>query len=383
MKTIIKHVTVRSAKTILDLIARIALFLIIIAPFVYSKFPDITQQHDIYLSSTGFYIPDLLTDSLYISLKLIFCSLAISGYFGLCVSLTGTFSRQYYWLPSFFVIVSTIPIFITAYYLPYILFVVFVFVLLLSIPSLGDKPYIPLGLAAVLIILSAVAISYANKIGYLDIITRARPVFMPNWIWENFGSITSYSIIVTENIMPAAGFILISLVFGVYYKKYPLNASLIITLASGALFVYAIIIYGYQAQVEDTYLLGPILTLSIGNLVLGLFTNQIQAGIKEELQHDYIKAAVARGASVWNHLRRKVLLIALNTMKSQFALLLSLTIIVEKIYNLEGIGYLAWEYATQESDFVTVAWIMGLCFVLVWVFNTLMDIGIFFLSPHN
>ena len=100
MKNNIKHVTVRSAKTILDLIARIALFLIIIAPFVYYKFPDMTQQHDIYISSTGFYIPDLLTDSLFISLKLIFCSLAISGYFGLAVSLTGTFSRHDDGMPS-------------------------------------------------------------------------------------------------------------------------------------------------------------------------------------------------------------------------------------------------------------------------------------------
>lgn len=383
MKNIIRHVSVKSTQTILDLFAGIVLFLIIIAPLVYYNFPDITQQHDIYLSSTGFYIPDLLSDSLYISLKLIFCSLAISGYFGLCVSLTGTFSRRYYWLPSLFVIISTIPIFITAYYLPYILFVVFVFVLFLSMPSLGDKPFIPLGISAVLIALSVVAISYASKIGYLDIMSRAKPVFMPDWIWGNFGSITGYSIIVTENIMPVAGIIFISLVFLVYYKKYPLNASLIITLASGALAVYAIIIYGYRTQVEDTYLLGPILTLSVGNLVLGLFINQIQAGITEELQHDYIKAAVAKGASVWNHLSRKILLIVLNTLKSQFALLLSLTIVVEKIYNLEGIGYLAWEYATQEADFVTVAWIMGLCFVLVWVFNTLMDIAIFFLSPHD
>jgi ABC-type dipeptide/oligopeptide/nickel transport system permease component len=384
MKNILRDVTLKSAKTIFDLIARVALFFVVITPFIFFKFPQINElfKSDIFFSSTGFYIPDLLAESLWISIKLIFCSLIISAYFALTISLISTFSREFYWLSSLFVIASTIPVFITAYYLPYILFLIFGLILLLSTSLLQDKPFITFGLAAVLLILAVTVISYANKTGYLDVITQTRPVYIPGWIMENFSSITEHSIFFTENIMPWLGLILTGLIFFLYYRKYPLNASLIITLFLGALFVYGIIIYGYQAQVEDTYLLAPILTLSIGNLVLGLFINQIKEGIAEELQHDYIKAAMAKGASLWNHLKKKVLLTVLNTLKSQFALLLSLTVVVEKIYNLEGIGYLAWEYATQESDFVTVAWIVGMCFVLVWMFNAIIDICTFFFSPR-
>lgn len=382
MKNICRDITIRSVKSIFDLITRIALFIIIISPFLFleSPYSGNLLKGNLFLSSTGFHIPDLLADSLFISLKLIVCSLVISGYFGLVVSLVGAFGQQYYWLPSLFVIISTIPIFITSYYLPYILFFIFLVTILLSVSSSTGKSLTPLALLAVLFVLVLTTISYAGKTGYLDIIIQSKPTYMPLWIWEDFSSISLASIFFTENILPIVTPILIGLIFLIYYRKHPLNTSLVIALFVGALSVYGIIVYGYRTQVEDTYLLGPILTLAIGNLVLGLFINQIQEGIAEELQFDYIKAAVAKGASLWNHLRIKIFLIVLNTLKSQFALLLSLTIVVEKIYNLEGIGYLAWEYATQESDLITVAWIVALCFLLVWIFNSLLDICIFFLS---
>jgi hypothetical protein len=279
------------------------------------------------------------------------------------------------------VIVSTIPVFVTAFYLPYILFLVLALIMLMSLSFLREKPFVLAGLGGASLMVAITTLAYAGKIGYLDSWMRSRPLYMPGFIWSHLGSIMKKTAFLTESIMPPAGFIILCVVFLIYRKKYPLKSSLISVIFLGAISTLGILVYGYGTRVEGTYLLGPILTLSLGNLVLGLFINQIKEGVAEELQRDYIKAAAARGASLWNHLKRKILLIVLNTLKSQFALLLSLTIIVEKIYNLEGIGYLAWEYATQVADFVTVTWIMGLCFLLVWILNNLLDICIFFLSP--
>ncbi|MFQ5646629.1 MAG: hypothetical protein ACE5GM_06850 [bacterium] len=374
MNIVFKNLAIKSAQSVFDLIIRLILFLVLISPLVIWKLPLIKQLAggDLFLSRTGFYIPDLLSDSLGISLVLIFCSLAVSCYFGLLLSLAGTFKEELSWLPSLFVIVSTIPVFITAYYLPYILLAVLLLVILLS--GTSGKPWLAAGLSAVLLFMTVAAVSYLSQTGALDLLRQTKPGYLPQFVLNNFDSIIQKSTFITEQVLPVTGLIFPSLIFLIYIKKHPLYSSLTTTFFLGFLGIYAIIVYGYRTRIENTYLLGPILALAGGNLVLGLFINQLQEGIREQLRFDYMKAAVAKGASLWNHLRRKILLIILHAFKSQFPLLLSLTIIVEKIYNLEGIGYLTWEYAVRESDLLTVTWIVALCFLLVWIFNQAVDL---------
>jgi len=375
------------ALSFIELLEIVIFFLILVSPGIIINYTSIVDFFkdapvDLFMTITGFSIPELIFGSLLVSLKLIFLSIAISSFFGLLIALIDSFSMDFHWLPSVFVLASAIPVFIISFYLPAVLCVVFLVSIHLMLLSKNKNKILSyLSSVAAFFVFSTTTIAYCYKIGVLDVIVRVPPPYLPDFLGANLEKIITFSITATEVYIPYAVPLVILGAFIFFAKKYPLQRSLSTFITLGFSAMYGIILYSYSAKIENTYLLAPVLSLAIGNLVIGEFIQKIRHGIAEEMQFDYIKAAFSRGASLWVHLRKQIFILLLNTIKSQFIVLISMTVIVEKIYNIEGIGFLVWEYATQQSDIITVSWIVASSIVLVWVFNSIINMWVFAISP--
>ncbi len=373
-------------RSIFDLVEIVFFFLLLISPGIILNYESIKafikESPSLFVSVTGFNVISLISNSTGVSLKLILCSIIISTFFGLLIALVDSFSYNFHWLPNLFILISAIPIFIIAFYIPFILsiaFLVCMHLLLLSKEKNKAQGYL-FSLFAFAAFIS-ITVAYCAKIGALDSVVNLPPSYLPGFINSNIKEIIAASTTITENFLPYL--VPLSVVFAAlfFFRKEPLQISLNIFVSTGFMLVYLVILYCYRASIGNTYLLAPVLSLSIGNLVIGQFIQQLRHGIKEEMQFEYIKAAMARGAPIWVHIKKKVFILTLDTVKSQFIVLISLTVIVEKIYNLDGLGFLIWEYATQQSDIITVSWIVLFSIFLIWGSNNIIKLLVFFVSP--
>jgi len=375
------------ALSFVELLEIVLFFLVLISPGIIINYKSIAAFFnegpvDLFMTITGFNIPELVFGSMLVSLKLIFLSIAISSFFGLLIAFIDSFSLDFHWLPSVFVLASAIPVFIISFYLPAVLSVVFLVSIHLMLLSKNNNKILSyLASLIAFFVFSTVTLAYCYKIGVMDVMLRVPPPYLPKFLWVTLGKIIAFSTTATEVYIPYALPLVILAAFIFFAKKYPVQRSLNSFIALGFFAMYGIILYSYSTKIESTYLLAPVLSLAIGNLVIGEFIQKIRHGIAEEMQFDYIKAAFARGASLWVHLRKQIFILLLNTIKSQFIVLLSLTVIVEKIYNIEGMGFLVWEYATQQADIITVSWIVASSIVLVWCFNNIINVCVFAISP--
>lgn len=385
LKRLTFEITKAVSKSLLDLVGLVVIFLILLSPGIIINYKSITEffnegSVDLFMTVTGFSIPELIYNSLSVSLQLIFFSLAISILFGLLIAITDSFTLDFHWLPSLFLVLSAIPVFITAFYLPAILCAVFLVCIFLLFLIRPKKILTHVAALFAFALFAVTSISYSWKVGALDNIINNSQKLPFN---INLGKVINFSRIATELYIPYIIPTIILILFLFFAKKYPLHFSLTLFVSVGLSVVFCVIFHCYRSNIENIYLLAPVLSLAIGNLVIGEFIQRIRHGIREEMQFDYIKAAVARGAPIWNHIKKKILILVLNTIKSQFIVLISLTVIVEKIYNLEGLGFLVWEYATQQSDVVTVAWIVSSSIILVWLFNNIINLFVFSISPPS
>ena len=82
----------------------------------------------------------------------------------------------------------------------------------------------------------------------------------------------------------------------------------------------------------------------------------------------FIKAARARGVSLWPHFLRSMILPIFNIAVTNIAVLLGGLVVVERIFNFHGLGWLSWE-ATLKRDFSVI---MGLTLVMAVIVRGLM-----------
>lgn len=100
-------------------------------------------------------------------------------------------------------------------------------------------------------------------------------------------------------------------------------------------------------------------TLSLGLYITPPFMRLIRAGMMEVLSSDYVRTARAKGLSprsvVIKHALRNALVPVVALAAVQLGLLLGGSIVIETVFALDGLGYLAYQSITQKDFPVTQA----------------------------
>jgi peptide/nickel transport system permease protein len=131
------------------------------------------------------------------------------------------------------------------------------------------------------------------------------------------------------------------------------------------------------------HLLLPALTLS--SIMLPLFIRLVRGAMLDELGHDYVRTARAKGASplrVWIvHALRNALLPLVAVGGLQIGTLIAYTLLTETVFQWPGMGFLFLEAVTRADIplITTYLVLVGLLFVIV---NTLVDLVSLMLDPR-
>jgi len=131
------------------------------------------------------------------------------------------------------------------------------------------------------------------------------------------------------------------------------------------------------------HLLLPALTLS--SIMLPLFIRLVRGAMLEELGHDYVRTARAKGASplrVWlAHALRNALLPLVALGGLQIGTMLAYTLLTETVFQWPGMGFLFLEAVTRADVPLITTYLIAVGFLFV-VTNTLVDVASLWLDPR-
>ena len=131
------------------------------------------------------------------------------------------------------------------------------------------------------------------------------------------------------------------------------------------------------------HLLLPAITLS--SIMLPLFIRLVRGAMLDELGHDYVRAARAKGAGplrvwVFHALRNALLpLVALGGL--QIGTILAYTLLTETVFQWPGMGFLFLEAVTRADVPLITTYLVAVGFLFV-VTNTLVDMASLWLDPR-
>jgi peptide/nickel transport system permease protein len=119
--------------------------------------------------------------------------------------------------------------------------------------------------------------------------------------------------------------------------------------------------------------------------MLPLFIRLVRGAMLDELGHDYVRTARAKGASplrVWlNHALRNALVPLAAIGGLQIGTLIAYTLLTETVFQWPGMGFLFLEAVTRADIPLITTYLVfvGLLFVIT---NTLVDIVSLMLDPR-
>ena len=131
------------------------------------------------------------------------------------------------------------------------------------------------------------------------------------------------------------------------------------------------------------HLILPALTLS--SIMLPLFIRLVRGAMLDELGHDYVRTARAKGAAplrVWlSHALRNALLPLVAIGGLQIGTLIAYTLLTETVFQWPGMGFLFLEAVTRADIPLITTYLVfvGLLFVIT---NTLVDVVSLMLDPR-
>lgn len=115
-------------------------------------------------------------------------------------------------------------------------------------------------------------------------------------------------------------------------------------------------------------------TIVLGYYAMPAIMRLTRAGMMEVLASDYIRTARAKGllegSVLFKHALRNAVIPVVSVAAVQFGFMLGGSIVIETVFALNGMGYLAWESITR-ADFPAVQAVI-LIFSLIYVFLTLL-----------
>jgi peptide/nickel transport system permease protein len=125
----------------------------------------------------------------------------------------------------------------------------------------------------------------------------------------------------------------------------------------------------------------PILVLAVGNGTVGEFVRFISLETQALDRSMHLRAARARGSGLFTHLSRGLVLPVYNIVVTNMAVLLGGLVVVERVFNFHGLGWLSWE-ATLKRDFPVIMGITLIMAVLIRFFMLLGDLLAWWLDPR-
>lgn len=110
--------------------------------------------------------------------------------------------------------------------------------------------------------------------------------------------------------------------------------------------------------------LAMFLTLGLGNGTVSEIMRHTREEAIKILEQSYIKAIVARGVSLKKHFTKSMFIPLLNIVSSRIVYLLSGAIVVEYVFNWEGIGKWSWD-AALKYEYLDYPVVMNITFIMV------------------
>jgi ABC-type dipeptide/oligopeptide/nickel transport system permease component len=126
-------------------------------------------------------------------------------------------------------------------------------------------------------------------------------------------------------------------------------------------------------------------SVTLGYYVAPAFMRLTRAGMIEVMGADYIRTARAKGVKprvvVWKHAFRNAIVPVVALSVVQLGYLLAGSVVIETVFALDGIGYLAYQ-SISHKDFPVIQVVILLLSVLYVVLTLLADIAIAWLEPR-
>ena len=125
--------------------------------------------------------------------------------------------------------------------------------------------------------------------------------------------------------------------------------------------------------------------VTMGSALAAILTRMVRTSMLEELSHDYIRTARAKGVSearvVYHHALRNAMIPVITVLGLQFGALLAGAIVTEKIFSWPGVGRLTVDAISNRDYYVVQGCVLaiGLTYVAV---NFLTDLVYSALNPR-
>jgi peptide/nickel transport system permease protein len=203
-------------------------------------------------------------------------------------------------------------------------------------------------------VLGASAIAFALLLAIpLGVLAAVRP----NSIFDRF----ALTLAVIGQAMPTFWFALTLILWlGVYWRLLPITGS-----------------DSWQNFVMPAIALGYFVTPAVMRLT--------RAGMLEVLSSDYIRTARAKGlrprSVLFKHALRNAIIPVVSLAAVQFGFMLGGSIVIETIFQINGLGYLAWE-SIQRKDLPTMQAIVLVLSVIYVLLTLAADLLNAFLDPR-
>ena len=135
-----------------------------------------------------------------------------------------------------------------------------------------------------------------------------------------------------------------------------------------ALSAFPVFALGYwmRRSCDLPYVIQASLVLALGDLLLISMASQVYDDLRREMRRAYVLAARARGGTALRHYWRRLCVIVLESAQPRIPFLLGSSVVVERIYAVDGLGEMAVS-AVERGEVVVLVWLALLSFLLVRV----------------
>jgi peptide/nickel transport system permease protein len=138
---------------------------------------------------------------------------------------------------------------------------------------------------------------------------------------------------------------------------------------------------GFMASIGA--LLLPAIALALPQA--GVLTRVTRSAVLEVLNEDFVRTARAKGltrrAALWRHAVPNALVAVVTILGLQFTFLIAGAVLVENVFNLPGLGRLAFQ-ALNQRDIIVMQDVVLFFAALVIVMNFLVDLSYLYLDPR-
>ncbi|MCZ4431586.1 ABC transporter permease [Agrobacterium sp. SOY23] len=132
-----------------------------------------------------------------------------------------------------------------------------------------------------------------------------------------------------------------------------------------------------------TALVLPAIALALSQA--GVLTRVCRSAVLEVMNEDFVRTARAKGLServaLWRHAVPNAMIPVVTMIGLQFTFLIAGAVLVENVFNLPGLGRLAYQALTQR-DIVVMQSVVLFFSALVIIMNFVVDIAYLFIDPR-